>query len=103
MPPICNTGAIFPSGACRNAAPPASGRRKKGRNRASGPVEAAFARAGPESPSQASATQEHPVCGVRGFLDVVVAQAVEETAEFGLVGRRDLHSDQDAAVVGAVV
>src|SRR5689334_15739941 len=51
----------------------------------------------------ASAAEEHPIGGVGRLVDVVVAEAVEERAELGAVARRDLHPDEHAAVVVAVV
>src|SRR5450432_3696576 len=49
------------------------------------------------------APQKHPVGAVLGLVDAVVAQATQESGEFGLVGRRHLHPDEYAPVVGPVV
>src|SRR6476660_9759762 len=50
-----------------------------------------------------SAAEEHPVGGIGGFVDVVVAETVEETPELRTVLRWDLHADEHASVIGAVV
>ena len=50
-----------------------------------------------------SSAQEKVISRVGGFLGVLVAEPVEELLEGPLVPGRDLHADQHAAEVGAVV
>src|SRR5678816_1767506 len=50
-----------------------------------------------------AAAEEHPIGGFGRFVDVVVAETVEETPELRAVLRRHLHADEHAPVVRAVV
>src|SRR5690349_23928322 len=58
---------------------------------------------GNEATPTASAAEEHPISRVRRLVGVVVAEPVQENPEFGAVARWDLHADEHAAVVVAVI
>src|SRR4029078_12611765 len=69
----------------------------------SGTSGAAGRRSGGPGARLALAAQEHPVRRIGGFVHVRIAGSVEKTSEFDRRERGDLHSDQDAAVIGPVV
>src|SRR5689334_6573580 len=53
--------------------------------------------------SASLAAEEHPVRRIGGLVDVVIAEAIEEPPKLRAFARRDLHADEHAAIVGAVV
>src|SRR5438105_4633864 len=49
------------------------------------------------------APEEHSIRRVACLLDIVIPEAIEKTAEVGLIARGHLHADQHAPVVRPVI